>query len=107
MVSSGDRILASIPTNAPLAYYLDLLGADPAALTRPEERAPRIFAVIDLSEGQTLASVTAKAKTEITIRDKASAPAASIAEIHILQRQLDREPFDMLNHRLQIVTLLA
>jgi hypothetical protein len=59
MVASGDRILASIPTNGPLAYYLDSWGVDPSALTRPEDRAARIFAVIDLSEGQTLASVTA------------------------------------------------
>jgi hypothetical protein len=55
----------------------------------------------------TEASVTAKTKPEITTRDKASAPAASIAEIHILQGQLDRQPFDVLNHPLQIVALLA
>ena len=55
----------------------------------------------------TEASAIAKAKPEITTRDKLSAPAASIAEIHILQGQLDRQPFDVLNHRLQIVALLA
>jgi 4-amino-4-deoxy-L-arabinose transferase-like glycosyltransferase len=58
-VAPGDRILAAIPTNAPLAYYLDLWGVNPAALTLPEESARRIFAVVDFEEGQTLASVTA------------------------------------------------
>jgi hypothetical protein len=53
------------------------------------------------------ASTTAKAKPEITRRNKASAPTASIAEIQILQGQLDRQPFDVLNHGLQIVALLA
>jgi 4-amino-4-deoxy-L-arabinose transferase-like glycosyltransferase len=59
MVSGRDRILASIPTNAPLAYYLDVWGVNLASLTRPEEQADRIFAVVDLGEGQTLASVIA------------------------------------------------
>jgi hypothetical protein len=59
MVSPGDRILAAIPTNAPLAYYLDRWGVNPAALAWPEERARQIFAVVDFNEGQTLASVTA------------------------------------------------
>ena len=60
MVSGRDRILASIPTNAPLAYYLDQWGVNLATLTRPEDQAERIFAVVDLGEGQTLASVIAQ-----------------------------------------------
>jgi hypothetical protein len=49
----------SIPTNGPLAYYLDRIGVSPTALTLPEEQAERVFAVVDLAEGQTLASVVA------------------------------------------------
>ena len=59
LIAPGDRILAAIPTNAPLAYYLDRWGVNPSALTQPEDRAGRIFVVVDFDEGQTLASVTA------------------------------------------------
>jgi dolichyl-phosphate-mannose-protein mannosyltransferase len=59
MVSGRDRILALIPTNGPLGYYLEMWGVNPSALVRPEEQADRVFAVVDLAEGQTLARVIA------------------------------------------------
>ncbi len=56
----GDRILASIPTNGPLMYYLDRHGVDPAYLTRDEASARRFIVVVDAAEGQTLRDVLAR-----------------------------------------------
>ena len=58
------------------------------------------------------ATITLNSKADTQMRDTTHPPAervrsALVAEIHILQRQLHREPFDVLNHRLQIVALLA
>ena len=59
IIGSGDRVLAAIPTNGPLAYYLESAGVVRSILSRPEQGARRIFAVVDVLEGQTLASVIA------------------------------------------------
>ena len=55
----GDRVLAAIPTNGPLDYYLARGGVDRRHLTQDERTANRIFAVVDQGEGQTLADVVA------------------------------------------------
>jgi hypothetical protein len=49
-----DRLLAPIPSNGPLIYYLAARGLDTASLTRPLERADRAFLVLDGSHGQTI-----------------------------------------------------
>lgn len=54
----GDRVLASLPTNAPLAYYFDRAGIPVSALTLDERAAGRVIAVVDQPEGQTLEGVT-------------------------------------------------
>ena len=59
IVRPGDRILAAIPTNGPLDYYLNREGVDRAYLSQDERTANRIFAVVDLGEGQTLGQVVA------------------------------------------------
>lgn len=74
IVARGDRVLAAIPTNGPLAYYLDASGVDPSVLTTPERMARRIVAVVDAREGQTLASVAGRsvvADTAAFVRDSA------------------------------------
>jgi hypothetical protein len=56
----GDRVLAGIPTNGPLAYYLDRRGASPDYLTLDERSARRIFAIFDGAEGQDLGQLVAR-----------------------------------------------
>lgn len=56
----GDRVLAGIPTNGPLAYYLDRRGVSPDYLTLDERSARRIFAVVDNAEGQDLKRLVAR-----------------------------------------------
>jgi 4-amino-4-deoxy-L-arabinose transferase-like glycosyltransferase len=56
----GDRILASIPSNAPLMYYMHRAGIDLSHLALDERRAHRIIAVVDGTEGQRLDEVIAR-----------------------------------------------
>ena len=51
---ASDRVLAPIPSNGPLIYYLAERGLDTASLTRPLDRADRAFLVLDVSHGQTI-----------------------------------------------------
>ena len=51
---ASDRLLAPIPANGPLIYYLAERGLDTASLTLPLEKAGRAFLVLDTSRGQTL-----------------------------------------------------
>jgi hypothetical protein len=51
---ASDRVLALIPSNGPLLYYLAERGLDTASLTLPLERANRAFLVLDGSRGQTI-----------------------------------------------------
>jgi len=53
-IRASDRVLAPIPSNGPLIYYLAERGLDTASLTRPLERADRAFLVLDVSHGQTI-----------------------------------------------------
>lgn len=55
----GDRVLAAIPTNGPLSYYLDRLGVADSALTMDERRANRVFGVVSQSERETLQGLVA------------------------------------------------
>ena len=56
----GDRILASIPSNGPLMYYMHRAGIDLSHLTLDERQARRIVAVVDATEGQRLDEVIAR-----------------------------------------------
>ena len=51
---SGDLLLAPIPANAPLAYYLARLGVDSTHLTLDERLARRVIVVLDGAEPQPL-----------------------------------------------------
>jgi hypothetical protein len=51
---SGDRVLAPIPSNGPLLYYMSERGLDTASLTVPLIRARRAFLVLDVSRGQSI-----------------------------------------------------
>ena len=56
----GDRILAPIPSNAPLMYHMHRANLDLAHLSLDERRAQRIIAVVDAAEGQRLDGVVAR-----------------------------------------------
>ena len=57
VLQPGDRVLAAIPTNGPLDYYLDRIGVDRRVLTKDEATANRVYAVVDLVEEQRLNDV--------------------------------------------------
>jgi hypothetical protein len=85
----GDRILAMIPTNGPLDYHLDRLGVDRRHLTRDERASPRVFAVVDLGEGQTLGRVVANSIVRDTSVWLPPVTVATLAEsaIFVYQRK--------------------
>jgi 4-amino-4-deoxy-L-arabinose transferase-like glycosyltransferase len=57
-LAPGDAVVAALPANQPLAYYLDREGISPGPyLVRPGRdlvRRRRLFVVVDAAEGQTL-----------------------------------------------------
>lgn len=55
-----DRIIAAIPTNAPLEYYLHRAGIDRAQLYFDPNQAERAIGVIDYAEGQSLEALMAQ-----------------------------------------------
>ncbi|HVZ78769.1 MAG TPA: glycosyltransferase family 39 protein [Gemmatimonadaceae bacterium] len=50
----GDRVLAPIPSNAPLQFYMLREHADTATLSTPDDSVRRVILVLDPAEGQTL-----------------------------------------------------
>jgi Dolichyl-phosphate-mannose-protein mannosyltransferase len=62
-LAPGDAVLAAVPANAPLAYYLDRDGIAPARYLEPPSRGllrrRRLFVVVDTAEGQTLQGLLA------------------------------------------------
>ncbi|HEY5219704.1 MAG TPA: glycosyltransferase family 39 protein [Gemmatimonadaceae bacterium] len=53
-VRPGDRVLAPIPSNAPLQYYMLRAGADTALLSTPDSLTTREIIVLNRSYGQTV-----------------------------------------------------
>jgi len=51
---AGDRVLATIPLNAPLLWYFGARGLDTASLNTPIAMTRRAFLVLDSTRGQTL-----------------------------------------------------
>jgi hypothetical protein len=51
---TGDRVLATIPLNAPLLWYFGARGLDTASLNTPIAATRRAFLVLDPTRGQTL-----------------------------------------------------
>jgi hypothetical protein len=51
---AGDRILAPIPTNGPLLYYLGARGLDTAVLNTPPALTRRAYLVLEPARGRTL-----------------------------------------------------
>lgn len=55
-----DRIIAAIPTNGPLEYYLDRAGIDRVQLYFDPRQAERAIGVVDYAEGQSLEALMAQ-----------------------------------------------
>ena len=53
-LQTGDRVVAPIPSNAPLAYYFDRAGVAQTYLSLDEQRAKRVIVVVNRAEGHTL-----------------------------------------------------
>lgn len=85
----GDRILAAIPTNGPLDYYLDRAGIDRRHLAQDERTANRVFAVVDQGEGQTLNQVAAYSAVRDTSVWEGPADVVTLAQsaIVVFQRK--------------------
>jgi hypothetical protein len=87
----GDRVLAGIPTNGPLDYYLYRHGIDRGHLSLDEAQARRVFVIVDDGEGQTLDRLTAHSAVRDSTRFTAPVVAASFAtsRIYLYQRRGD------------------
>lgn len=66
VVQPGDRILAPIPVNAPLQYYLLRAGADTALLSTPVADAKREIIVLAPRYGQTIQQAIAQGMVDTT-----------------------------------------
>lgn len=60
LIRPRDRIIAAIPTNGPLEYYLDRVGIDRAHLYFDDRQAERAIGIIDYAEGQSLEALMAQ-----------------------------------------------
>lgn len=60
VVRDGDRVIAAIPTNAPLQYHMHRAGLDSTLLLRDERTATRLIVVVDPLEGQRYQDVVAR-----------------------------------------------
>jgi len=64
----GDRVVAPVPSNGPLAFHMDKLGVDPGYLTLDEAAAERLIIVVDASSGLTLESILRSTAARDTAR---------------------------------------
>ena len=85
----GDRVVAGIPTNGPLGYYMHRRGLSPDYLTIPLEQARRVFVVVDEGEGQSLEALTAQLEVRDSSRFTAPVVAAElpISRVYVYQRR--------------------
>jgi 4-amino-4-deoxy-L-arabinose transferase-like glycosyltransferase len=84
----GDRVIAAIPANAPLQFYLNRHGADTAVLSTPSASTRRDILVLDRAYGQTVEWAIAAAMID-TARFGPIAPAmhALDADVYVAERK--------------------
>jgi hypothetical protein len=56
VLTPGDRIIAPIPSNAPLQYYFIRAGLDTAAFSLPTSMPPNVYLIVNTGEGFTIAT---------------------------------------------------
>ena len=85
----GDRVIAAIPANAPLQFYLNRHGADTAVLSTPPAATRRDILVLDRAYGQTVEWAIAVAMID-TARFGPIAPAmhALDADVFVAERKV-------------------
>ncbi len=84
----GDRVLAAIPSSAPLRYYMLRAGADTALLSTPDSVATREIIVLNAAYGQTLPWAIANGMVD-TARFGPVAPAMHAADgnVYVAERR--------------------
>ena len=89
VLQPGDRVLAGIPSNGPLDYYLYRRGVDRAHLSLDEARARRIFVIVDDGEGQTLEQMTAHSAVRDGTRFTPAVTVATLptSRVYLYQRR--------------------
>jgi 4-amino-4-deoxy-L-arabinose transferase-like glycosyltransferase len=85
----GDRVIAAIPANAPLQFYLNRHGADTAVLSTPAPATRRDILVLDRAYGQTVEWAIAAGMID-TSRFGPIAPAmhALDADVYVAERKV-------------------
>ncbi|HYC50417.1 MAG TPA: glycosyltransferase family 39 protein [Gemmatimonadaceae bacterium] len=68
LLQPGDRVLATIPTNAPLMFHMHRRALDLRHLSLDVRQANRIIVIVDAREGQRLDRVTARSVVRDTTR---------------------------------------
>lgn len=89
LIRPRDRIIAAIPTNGPLEYYLHRAGIPPAQLYLNPQLAERAFGVVDHAEGQSLEALMSQS----FVRDTAT------WDRPMLVRQLDASTIVLFHRR--------
>ncbi len=74
-----DRIVAAIPTNGPLEYYLDKVGIDRAQLYFDPRQAERAIGIVDYAEGQSLDALMSQSFVRDTAVWDKPVPVATLA----------------------------
>jgi len=83
VLKQGDRVVAAIPTNGPLSYYLDRLGVDPAYMRLDEVDASRLIVVVNESEGESVDDVTTNSK-QFVVTQLVNRP---LSKVFLLERR--------------------
>lgn len=87
----GDHVLAAIPSNAPLQYYMLRAGADTSLLSTPDSATHREIIVLNATYGQSVAWAIAAGMVD-TARFGPIAPAmhARDGDVYVAERRADR-----------------
>lgn len=68
VVRRDDRVVAPLPSNAPLIFYFVRRGVDPSVLYTDEEQANRVIVIVNQDEGQTLEEILEQSSLKDTSR---------------------------------------
>jgi len=85
VLQPGDLVVAGIPSNGPLDYYLHKQGVDRASVSI--ERVRRVFVIVDAGEGQTLDRLTQQSSVRDTTRFTPPVVVATLPLSHIYMYQ--------------------
>jgi 4-amino-4-deoxy-L-arabinose transferase-like glycosyltransferase len=89
LLQPGDAVIAGVPTNGPLDYYLHRRGLGRGHLEIPAAAARRAFIVVDAGEGQTLQRLTLHSEVGDSAQFGSPAVAATLpaSRIYLFERR--------------------